>query len=648
LLDEALVGLRSVDEGVVCVRDARDALVPALEHVYLALAATGDYSEFKAEITSALELAQFALGYLQCQETSDGEAIEEMSLVARAVGGLLEVYGPVPAEADLDLPGNDRSQGTIPQGALPASGDEPRLLHPSRAVLRPVVPLPEEPVIDPVVVDIDAPAPDAPVIGSLADLQAYTERAMQALAAAEEPATEEHDAFVPEQPEPEESPEELLFGSRVTTEQVLIRRARDLFDDLSMMGIMRQPDEGDFWKEMLPLEQRLLARVDGLMACGTDLFPGLVQLLEESPVADPDKSWGLIFLYGSMAGSDALHQVLRLVRSSDISEDAVFEAVSDALALAPQPGIDGVMAKWTEDRDATTRRLALRVLSRRATGRVESLLPHLEETAPAIVVEAVRALEVAEGEVTGGHLAKTLRHDVPEVLSAATECCLARGLPAGIARAEHLVRSGRADFGHAALYCAIASREGLGQTLIDASSSSGAPGLFEALGWYGDAAAVPFALDALRAGNHAALLTLQRITGASLSDAAPLPEYGEGETPFLRDGLWPEPEVELSVDADLWSEWWGRYRQHVDRSRRYRWGHLWTLDDDLWEIDEAPASMRCRRLASLELAARTGGRVRFDPRDFVLRQQRQVRRWREHTGARGERASRGSWTSRAW
>jgi hypothetical protein len=107
-----------------------------------------------------------------------------------------------------------------------------------------------------------------------------------------------------------------------------------------------------------------------------------------------------------------------------------------------------------------------------------------------------------------------------------------------------------------------------------------------------------------------------------------------------------EPELELTPDPEIWGAWWKKHGEHARPGMRYRWGNAWTPRDNVWELERAISLPRERRLAWLELIVRTGGDIPFDERDFVVRQRRQIRQWKEYIATRGERTTPGSWPRR--
>jgi hypothetical protein len=162
LLDDALVGLRAITDPAVPLRESRDAVAAALEHVYRALASWASYAKVQEEASQALERCREALGALQHRETEDQGALADIALVAQAIGALRS-NARVPAEVVLDLPTRR------PSGAVPASRDEPRELDVARDVLPPAVPVPL--LVDTRTPELDLDAAPTVTIESLSDLE---------------------------------------------------------------------------------------------------------------------------------------------------------------------------------------------------------------------------------------------------------------------------------------------------------------------------------------------------------------------------------------------------------------------------------------------------------------------------------------------
>jgi hypothetical protein len=701
LLDEALIGLRRIEDPVVPVRDALDAVGGALTEVYGALASTEDYGRFQEHARAASVRTQEALSALQRYSTEDPRAVEDMALVAQALGALRHPRLPAGLEVELPRAGKKKP-------ILPASVGEPRLLDVERSVLGATVPLaiPDESV-GLVLVDVEAPPPNPILIEAREDLEAFARKCQEAYEAFD--ATQGGDPPEEKEEEPERKvttdleADEELFGVAVTREQMELTYAEELFTELGMYGAMRRPDPGDLWWTNDVVEELLLRNVDALVSCGTGYFPHLVRVLEERPLPDPELAWSAIYLHGSIGGTDALDQVKRLVATSglwdtpktievrgnvgfedeeeaDAAEDdeeepldaiSLFDAVTDALVFAPHRGIEIWLREWLGDPDPVRRRAAYHVLGRRRAITVLQCRPGLDDPSPEVMLEAVKALQGAIGDVHAGDLARVLGHRDERIFAAAVESALARDVAAGITRAHHLVREGRGAFGGAAVYTAIGEGADAFGSLMEAAQGGGGPALLEALGWFGEPRSVDLLLAGLQSEDIAivrtALSALQRITGASLTKDDPDPDYEEHERPFRRDeaeharrqdqrgpegrifmrGYFElEPEMELTADPEIWSAWWAKHGPHARPGVRHRWGNPWTPRDNVWELERSLSLPRERRLAWLELVVRTSGDIPFDERDFVVRQRRQIEQWKQFVAARGERATPGSWPRR--
>jgi hypothetical protein len=438
-----------------------------------------------------------------------------------------------------------------------------------------------------------------------------------------------------------------LFGHAVPERVLIRRRAEGFLEELAAMSLMRQADASDVWFELAPVEQRLLARIDALVACGDEAYAATLALLEDRPLPDPELVWAALFFFGSLRGSDAGHQVARLVRSTDLEDPALFEAVTDALTFAPNRGIEEYARGLATSREVRTRCAGIRVLGRRAACTTAELSPRIAAASdPSELRELAMALETAHGPLEAEASRRLLGERDSGVFAAAAQMAALRGQHAALSQARIHVDQGRADFGDAALICALVGDEADVQRVLDAAARDSAESLVEAVGWTGYVPAVPFLLGRQEAGSAAATLALQRITGATLLPDAPLPTYDEEARPFGVAHVPWDHEAILSEDPDLWRAWWEAYGPRADPARRYRFGHQWTALDNLFEMEVAAGTARTRRLAYIELVARTGVELPFDPRSFVVRQRRQLAEWREAIAVRRDRAPAGTWRHR--
>ncbi|HZJ54196.1 MAG TPA: hypothetical protein VFD38_08650, partial [Myxococcaceae bacterium] len=258
-----------------------------------------------------------------------------------------------------------------------------------------------------------------------------------------------------------------------------------------------------------------------------------------------------------------------------------------------------------------------------------------------VAAAGAAALATSAGPVDGALLLRLARSADEAVARAALESALVRRSETALRRARELAAEKRQDFAGAALVLGVAGTPEDLPVLRAACAAGSAPAM-EALGWLGHADAVDELLGQLgRASAAAALEALQRITGATLLGADPASEYEPGKGPFTRSqGPVPLP-VPLCPDPEPWRAWWREHGKAARRTTRWRFGHPWSPEDDLGEIELAPSTRGPRRLAFLELCARTGATPPLDLDAFVARQRRELAAAAEL--ARRARVSPGTW-----
>jgi hypothetical protein len=634
LLDEALVGLRAVKDPKVPLAAVKRHLEASLAALYGALAFSSEEARYRQGTTQALARARAALDSLSAAASQDAAVMRSVAALREATRGWEEAARRTLLRP-LELP-------RLAEGALPqALTDTPALLTLSRGPVPPAIVLPweERPEVDTEEAALEPPAPLSGV-----SLDALLAQAAAAGAAMDAPKKEEpapRPARKPVRPVTPEEIEHEQFGARLTRPEVELSRASAFFEDLAMMSVMRQPDVGDLWSNLRPVEERLLARVEGILACGEWVLSELIALLSDRPVPDPELTWAALFVHGCLAGEDTLHQMERLLRTAGLEEPAVFDAACDALAFVPHPGLQPMLHRWLTDPELLHQRLAVRVLGRRGQLDAAQALGFARGEEPGLALEGARALSTARGELDLRETARLLRHQEEEIAECAIEALWLRHSELGLRHAQALVAEGRSAFAGAALWLAAGGGPEAQAVFAAALAREPSSVLLEALGWYGSLQFMEPLLALLGKGKTAAAGALQRLTGASLTDDDTDPEYAPGEEPFVRGFSPPAQALELSADPEVWSAWWKKHRSRASLTKRYRWGHLWSAQDNLWELEHAPASLPERRLAFHELVARTGAAYPFDPRNFVARQEAALARWRE--AREPQRLTPGTW-----
>jgi hypothetical protein len=652
-LDEALLGLRQVADPAVAVRGAEQKIAEGLRCCYQALADRSDYHAFHAAVDAGVVAVRAALGVLQEVPSTDPAVEKVLGLSAAALGALLS-SATVPASVPIDLPRVDSDR--IEPVFIPATLAIPAVVAPPRRVLVPAVvlppppPQPEPPPVEP---------PPPPLIEDGAALEALQAAAASRLAAFDA-ADEDDEAEAQSDSEPASSPAAapapapaqdaeaiaaLIGAPALTAREVLLDRARNCLEELANLGNMRRPLELEPWAAPRT-EARLLARIDAIVACGDEVLPPLVKLLEDRPVPDPELTWALVFLFGSLAGDDAADQVVRLVRSADLDAPDMLAFVADALALAPSPALDRPLTGWLELRGQPgLRAAALIALSRRRRLSFEQARRCVFDADRRVVAAAVEALGTSTGPIDVRELDQLTGAPDEEIARLAIASALLLRSGVGLERALSLTGSGRGDLSGAALFVAIAGAEDAWEPLAAFMRGAPSPIAVEALGWFGALLAIDPLLETLRTGapacKAAAAAALHRITGAGLSDDNPdPPRPPDGPQPFAPTFVAPARVAELSTDAEVWSSWWQRHQHNAEPHRRYRFGHLWSPEDDLWELGDDLSASGDRALAHLELVARAGVDSTLDLRDFVSRQRQAISElraaaMRHHVGVGG-------------
>jgi hypothetical protein len=357
----------------------------------------------------------------------------------------------------------------------------------------------------------------------------------------------------------------------------------------------------------------MLTKVDAIVACGVDIFPELVRLLDDRPIPDPELAFANVFFFGCLAGDDAFDQVVRLVEVSELSDPEMLAMLTDALVLATHPRIDSVLPGWLGHPDPDRRALVVEVLRRRRTLSAAHIDRLAREDDPRVLASAVRSLPTLVGPRPAGLLGWSLSHASELVVRAALEAAMLIRSELGYHKAVEIVSTGRGDFAEAAMFVAIAGGPEARQVLEDEIASDGSPTALRALGWYGDVTFVPFLLGRLRHGDDgakaAALDALERLTGASILDAKIVPEYRKKDRPFVRERRDYELPGILDGTPDAWEAWWKAHGRSADPKVRYRWGHAWSPRDNRWELEHGEFLQRDRPFAAMELAVRARAAV---------------------------------------
>lgn len=645
-LDLALLSIAATEEEAIPLEAARDALEDALSSVYLAVAAGLDRPLFERRRDAAMEATRRALEALQAVATADEATHAAMAATARALGGLQgRDASPITEWA---LPLRERGEPS------PASVAAPRLIATQRALIPPTVPLKPRSALPPA--PVSEPAPEPPPL-TLEALQARMAETQRILADLDAPPSEAPPPPPPPPPELDavlpahvDRAREEHFGRVVSRAEQLDVYADYLFEDLGMLGLMRQHREGvdgTTWVGRAKAERRLLAKLDGLLACGVERIGRLVRKLDGRPLPDPDLTWALLFLCGSLAGDDAGDALARLARTADPTDAEMRRALEDALGLAPHPAAVALLEAWLDEADVDRRAIAIGALGRRRRLPAERIAHAIEGAEPALVLPAVIAMGRAEVPLGEGTWHRALASADPAVVEATFQAALLQRRRTIVERAVELCREGRPAHGNAVLYAVLGAEEAPARDALESAlATSGELIVLEAAGHFGDVTYCELLLACVGAGRGAAAAVeaLNRIAGADLLEGGEVPEaYPDDARPFER-GFRPRAAVgPLSLDAELWTTWWRRHARAARGGVRYRRGHPWSLRDPLHELEAPDSGVRERRLAHLELAHRGGLWLRFDQDAFVSEQERALHALRAMLGGSSVERTLGRW-----
>ena len=561
-------------------------LADALHEIYVALAARARHGAYLEACTRARLHALSVRAALDSPRLAP-ETLTGFAPIQGLLGEALTILESAPAAPliPLELPGLSSLEG-----APRASREEPRLLAPEREVLQPALPIAEAELELPA--RGPGPTAQAPVFETRDDRERH------------------------------------LVGTPQSMDAVRGERAQRFLEDLSMMGLMRRPAPGELWDSGASIERRLLTRLDAIVLCGPGKFHHLVALLGGRPMPDPELTWGLLFLYGSLWGQDAWDQVWRLVQHADLTLPEMNLAVTDALALLPHPGAVSAVRTWLTDERPEARALAVEVLARRRELTLAETLAAVAASEDDVAVAGLRGLGALPTAPPPDALRSALMSTVEARAEAALRSALLWRMPQGLSRARALMKEGRGDFAHATLYAALGGEEDLRAELEHAATGALSETQVEAFGWYGHVGFVEPLVAALKKGQVSAASALQRITGASLDPELDPPTYPEDELPFRRRRRQsPPPANPLSTDSEQWLAWWKTHGPSARSSQRHRFGNLYTPSETLWELEHDARDVGTRELLRLELGLRTGVDLPLDFQRFVFAQRKELQAW---------------------
>lgn len=427
-------------------------------------------------------------------------------------------------------------------------------------------------------------------------------------------------------------------------------RAREHFEEITMIGSQRAPLLGDPWRHALTLERRMLCSIDALAAMGNVALASLEPLVLDSPAKDPSRAFGIGIALGCFAGRDALAAAERVAWSLRQNDPESLSQLADALKLVPHDHLHLALRTMLADADPAMRAVAIDVLAYRGLATPDDLARAALD-APAVAAKALPYAALARSPAVADGVTQALASGDPAAVRGAWLAMALAGHPQASLVLSNALAGEDAEI--AALLLALAGDARDADALLGAAVAKPARPLVTAVGWAGASDHVVPLMSFLEHDDKtvqlAAAYALERITGAGLWEKAevpaeeidvpepPDPDMGEPKPVKLarlvsdpRDlpGE-PAPDVveQPTTSADRWRAFWIEKSGLFKQGLRYRRGHAYTPLVSLQELDAGPVTPGERRSLQRELCIRTGQVVRLDPLDMVVTQEEALREW---------------------
>jgi len=450
-----------------------------------------------------------------------------------------------------------------------------------------------------------------------------------------------------------------FIGARlvaVSSSDFVVRRARELFEEVCAMGLQRTGQLGEMWRDADALDQRMLRAIDALAVLGDRAVRALEEIVMDAPAKDPSLGFGLAMALGAFEGRDALAAIERAARWLDPENVAVRAALGGGLKLAPHPDLAPWLRAWLHGDVPSLRALAIDVLGHRRFATAKDLEHALNDTDARVVAPALRwaALGPEPVRLLARHAIEVHRGSSDPLIVAAT--CWANVLGGFAAAAEEVESSLDGEHETQALI-PFAVRCDLEQArrFLDLVERAPTPARVEALGFIGLGESLDLMIDLLADPSSSTELrqelafALQRITGHEVFDAVDVPpERLEAEAPPDPKNLPPAKASlarEVSDPRDVpsdgapdrmklpttqslaWEDYLVREERRYPAALRFRRGQPFTPGVCLAELDRYSLTPRERRILFAELVVGTGACVPLDPHDFVRVQEHAIGQW---------------------
>ncbi len=427
-------------------------------------------------------------------------------------------------------------------------------------------------------------------------------------------------------------------------------KARECFEEITMIGTQRAPLLGDPWRTALTLERRMLASMDVLASLGPAALAYLEPLVLDSPVKDPTRAFGMGAALGCFSGRDALASAERAAWALRQNDAESLSQFADALKIVPHGSIQLAMRGLLSDRDPAMRAMALDVLAYRGLATPEDITKAAMDVA-SVAAKALPYAAILRLPIVNDAIFQALGSGDP---AATRSAWLAMAYVCHPQMSSLLSASlGSEDGEFAALLLALGGDAADSETLLRAAVEKPERPLITAVGWAGASDSVATLIGFLEHPDApvklSAAYALDRITGAGMYEEnevpaeeidvpePPDPDIGEPKPLKLakmvsdpRD-LPSEPAPDIvtqpTTNVERWRAYWMEKGNLFKSGLRYRRGYPYTPLVSLQELDSGPCTPGERRSLQRELVMRTGHHVRFDPMEMVLVQQEALAEW---------------------
>jgi len=445
-----------------------------------------------------------------------------------------------------------------------------------------------------------------------------------------------------------------------TIEEAVRKKARECFEDVTGLGLMRTPLLGDDWRAVGTLDQRLMAVTDAIVGLGPVALDALERFVSDAPAKDPSRGFAIAFIAGSLEGRDALAVVERALVYLDPADPETQRAFADALALVPHPDLPALLRRWATDESASLRALGIHLLARRGLATHAELARALADNSPEVVSRALVPAALARVPELSARAEELLTHSHEAVPGELAWALVLGDLPYAITRLREWLGKPR-ELAALLPFALTAEKEEL-EILLELTAKKATRQRVHALGFSGLPAAIPALVGLLESSRDddlklAAAFALLRLTDAPLFDDTriapdkldvPDPEEPDDPAPPPRplgqrvgdardrpsDGS-SDRALLPSTDPARWRAWLAAREAPFPAQHRLRRGKSFTPALTLLELAGTTHAPADRVTLFRELVLKTGEHHPFDPLGLVPVQTAQLDGW----AAAAERAS---------